>query len=219
MTIAIKQTIEVLFVREHLKKLGLEDTVVVGDLMMGEDQLHHIEKRFAGIIACLNLYTDNPAIVDTPRRVSRMYCEELFYGLNYDKFPDCTVFPNVHKYDEVVAIKDISVRSMCEHHFLPFIGTAKIGYIPKDKILGLSKFNRIVDFYSRRPQIQERLVQQIHAALSYILDTDDVAVVVSATHYCTVMRGVKDSNSSTSTSKMSGRFMSNPALRSEFFQL
>lgn len=164
----------------------------------------------------LNLSDDS--LQDTPKRIAKMYGQEIFYGLNYDNFPSATVIENKMQYNEVVAVGDIDVLSVCEHHFVPFIGKANVGYIPRTKVMGLSKFNRIVDFFSRRPQVQERLGEQIHAALSYILETDDVAVVIKAEHYCVKLRGVKQ-DSFTITSKLSGRFRSVPELRSEFFAL
>jgi GTP cyclohydrolase IA len=121
-------------------------------------------------------------------------------------------------YDEMVAVK-CTVKSVCEHHFVPFIGIAHVAYLPRNAVLGLSKFNRVVDFFSRRPQIQERLTEQISAALCYILQTDDVAVVIQAKHFCVALRGVQDHVSDTTTSKVKGRFKSVPELRAEFLAL
>jgi GTP cyclohydrolase I len=122
------------------------------------------------------------------------------------------------RYDEMVAVK-CTVKSVCEHHFVPFIGIAHIAYIPHDRVLGLSKFNRVVDFFSRRPQIQERLTEQVSAALRYILQTNDLAVVIQAKHFCVALRGVQDHLSDTTTSKLKGRFLSVPELRAEFLSL
>jgi GTP cyclohydrolase I len=167
----------------------------------------------------LNLNLEDDSLRDTPQRVAKMYAEELFYGLDYDRFPRCTTVENKMHLDEVVATEQIEVNSMCEHHFIPFVGDAYVAYIPATKILGLSKFNRVVDFFSRRPQIQERLTCQISAAFQYILATEDIAVVIRAQHFCTRMRGVKAKNPWTTTSALAGRFRSVPELRAEFFQL
>lgn len=167
----------------------------------------------------LNLNLEDDSLVKTPHRVAKMYIDELFYGLDYTNFPKATTVENKMHYDEMVIEKDISVKSMCEHHLMPIWGSAHIAYIPNKKVLGLSKLNRIVDFFSRRPQIQERLTEQIYYALSYILDTPDVAVVIDAEHFCVKMRGVEDSNSRTTTSKIGGVFRDNKDAKSEFLQL
>lgn len=180
----------------------------------------HMESLISDVMRALGLDLTDASLKDTPRRVSKMFCDEIFYGLDYEQFPECTTFPiGEGSMDEMVMVRDIEVRSMCEHHFMPFIGSASIAYIPNDRIIGLSKFARVTDFFCRRPQVQERLTQQIYYALMYILDTADVAVVIKAEHYCMKMRGVKDFKSDTVTSKMGGRFMERPALRSEFLSL
>jgi GTP cyclohydrolase I len=152
-------------------------------------------------------------------RVAKMYLEELFWGLNPNNFPKCTVVENKMGYDEMVIEKGVSVMSTCEHHFQTIVGTAAVAYIPNQKVLGLSKIPRIVEYFSRRPQIQERLTEQIYFALSYILDTEDVAVVIDAEHFCVKARGVQDHGSTTITSKLGGGFRNDPALRSEFMNL
>lgn len=176
-------------------------------------------EAFTAIMNAMGLDLTDDSLVKTPARIAKMYSEELFWGLNYDNFPDATVVANKMGYDEMVAVEGITVQSVCEHHFLPFIGTATIAYIPDDKVLGLSKFNRVVEFFCRRPQIQERLTEQIAAALRCILATDDVAVVIRADHYCVKLRGVGDVGSSTVTSKLLGRFRDVPELREEFLSL
>ncbi len=165
---------------------------------------------------CLDLTDDS--LLETPLRVAKMYQEELFYGLNYDNFPNATAFENKAKYNQMLAT-NCTVQSFCEHHFLPFIGTAHVAYIPGDMFLGLSKFSRIVDFFSRRPQVQERLTGQIWEALSYILKTEDVAVYIEAEHYCAKIRGVKEPCGKTVTSMVKGKFFDNPPLREEFMML
>ena len=144
--------------------------------------------------------------------------KEFFDGLDWNNFPKCTTVENSMGYDEMVLVKGIKVMSNCEHHFVIIDGIADVAYIPKTKVLGLSKINRIVDFFCRRPQIQERLGEQICEALKFILGTDDVAVRINAVHYCVKSRGVEDQTSSTTTSKLSGRFKTVDALRAEFLK-
>lgn len=201
-------------VHEHLTTLSIETPFEPGEIVRRfeiADCMHRIMEN-------LGLKMNDDSLQQTPERVAKMYCDEVFYGLDYERFPKCTTFENKMTYDEMI-VTDCTVMSLCEHHFVPFIGNAFVGYIPRHKVLGLSKFNRVVDFFSRRPQVQERLTVQIYAALCYILDTDDVAVVMKAEHLCSKLRGVKDARASTSTSKLGGRFMSKPELRAEFLAL
>lgn len=192
---------------------------VTGYTISGSAAYTRIFDGFTMIAHALNLDLEDSSLKDTPKRVAKMFCEEIFTGLNYDTFPRCMAFPNTMGADEMVAVTDIAVRSMCEHHFMPFVGTATVAYIPGPKILGTSKFNRVVDFFSRRPQVQERLVEQVVATLIHILETEDVAVVIKADHMCTRFRGVQDFHSSMVTSKLSGRFRTVDALRNEFLTL
>jgi GTP cyclohydrolase I len=178
----------------------------------------YIEKSVATILGELGLDLHDDSLRETPRRIAKMFTQEIFYGLDYDNFPRCSAVSNKMRYDEMVAVK-CTVKSVCEHHFVPFIGIAHIAYIPHDRVLGLSKFNRVVDFFSRRPQIQERLTEQVSAALRYILQTNDLAVVIQAKHFCVALRGVQDHLSDTTTSKLKGRFLSVPELRAEFLSL
>lgn len=164
----------------------------------------------------LGLDLADDSLMDTPRRVSKMFVDEIFYGLDYANFPKITTVENKMQYDEMLIIKGCQVSSTCEHHFVVIDGLAKIAYIPKDKVIGLSKINRIVKFFSKRPQIQERLTEQIFAALQFILKTDSIAVEIDATHFCVKSRGVEDSGSSTVTRKLGGVFMSKPEVRNEF---
>lgn len=167
----------------------------------------------------LGLDMNDDSLKGTPSRVAKMYCYEIFTGLDYSLFPKCSTFENKMQSDELIVSKNSTILSMCEHHFVPFIGKAQIAYIPKHKLLGLSKFPRVVDFFSRRPQVQERLTLQVFHALCLILETDDVAVTMEAEHMCMRLRGVKETESTTVTSQMGGRFMSKPELRQEFLQL
>lgn len=207
-------------VRKHLESLRIE-TPIDGRLqdVPTHERIKAVRNHVSGILDLVGLDLKDDSIADTPKRVAVMYMTEIFRGLDYDNFPKCTVIENKMNHNELVAVCNIEVTSCCEHHLLPFIGKAHVGYIPKDKIIGLSKFNRIVDFFCKRPQVQERLTEQISAALSLILGTPDVAVVLSAEHMCVRMRGIRDSGSSTVTSKMQGKFFNNIALREEFMNL
>jgi GTP cyclohydrolase I len=167
----------------------------------------------------LGLNMTDDSLRETPQRVAKMYCEELFKGLNYANFPRCTTVENKMQVDELVTVHEVDVLSMCEHHFVPFVGKASVGYLPRTRILGLSKIPRVVDFFCRRPQIQERLTSQIYWALATILETFDIAVVIRAEHMCMRLRGVRQAGSFTTTSKMGGRFMEKPELRQEFLEL
>lgn len=184
-----------------------------------DDKLRCVENSFREIMETLGMDLTDDSLQDTPKRVAKMYVNELFWGLNYDNFPKCTAIENKMGYDEMVLEKDITSMSACEHHFVTIDGKAKVAYIPDKVVLGLSKINRVVEFFSRRPQVQERLTEQIFHALSYILGTENIAVVVEGVHYCVKSRGVRDYGSSTITSKLGGRFKDVPSLRSEFLSL
>jgi GTP cyclohydrolase I len=202
----------------HLVKVGCETPFSSGG-SRGMFQLETVEKEHNIIMRHLGLDLLDDSLKDTPQRVAKMYCEEIFVGLDYNRFPKCSTFPNTMKSNELITIKGASVMSMCEHHFVPFIGSANVAYIPSTKLLGLSKIPRVVDFFSRRPQVQERLTLQIFHALQLILETDDIAVTMEAEHMCMRLRGVKERSSTTITSQMGGRFMSKPELRQEFLTL
>lgn len=178
-----------------------------------------IDVSIFNILTYLGMDLTDDSISDTPKRVAKMFCHEVFEGLDYDKFPKCTAIENKMGYDEIVCVRNIVIRSTCEHHLQPIYGKAHIAYIPGDKVLGLSKFSRVADFFASRPQVQERLCEQIYAALSYVLQTEDVAVLIEAEHFCMKMRGVEDSCSDTVTSKMGGRFRSNQSAREEVVAL
>lgn len=179
-----------------------------------------IEKHFQSIMELMGLNLEDDSLIKTPQRVAKMYIDEVFWGLGLENFPKITTVENKMKYDEMIIEKDISIKSNCEHHFVPIIGKCHIAYIPNKKVLGLSKLNRVAEYFARRPQIQERLTEQIYFALSYILDTENIAVVIEANHMCVQTRGVEDTNSRTLTSKMGGVFYekTSPA-RQEFLSL
>jgi GTP cyclohydrolase I len=176
-----------------------------------------IEAHMRGIMTTLGLDLTDDSLHDTPRRVAKMYVDEIFYGLNDDAFPKVTVVENKFGYDQMLIECNVTVNSLCEHHFVPIIGYAHIAYVPAKKVLGLSKFNRIADYYARRPQVQERLTQQIMNKLRDVLETPDVAVVLDATHMCVRLRGIKDQGTVTRTSALSGVFRGQLA-RDEFFR-
>lgn len=170
--------------------------------------------------AFINLGLDvqnDPSIKDTPRRFANMFVGELTKGLNYDFFPKCTAIPNDQGYDQMVLVQGIQTVSLCEHHLQTIDGLTHIAYIPGNSVLGLSKFARVADFFAARPQIQERMTEQIFRALSLILGTEDIAVVQKCKHFCMYARGAKQPFSWTTTDKMGGRFMNNPTLRQEMF--
>lgn len=205
-------------VHEHLVKCGVE-TPTVDNGIARTDKIDQIEAHFTEIMNIMGLDLKDDSLVETPKRVAKMYVNEIFWGLDYEAFPKCTAVDNKMKYDEMVIERNINVQSNCEHHFVVIDGLATVGYIPNEKVLGLSKINRVVEYFSKRPQIQERLTEQIYHALQYILETDNVAVVVDASHYCVKSRGVEDTGSSTVTSKLGGVYKDDPSVRSEFMSI
>jgi GTP cyclohydrolase I len=205
-------------VHEHLVKMGVE-TPTTSNKLVRTDKIHIIEGHFKSIMETMGLDLSDDSLCDTPKRVARMYVNEIFWGLDYEAFPKCTAVDNKMKYNEMVCERNINVQSNCEHHFVVIDGLATVAYVPNQKVLGLSKINRIVEYFSKRPQIQERLTEQIFHALQFILETEDVAVMIDAKHYCVSARGVEDTGSSTVTSKLGGGFKSDPAARAEFYQL
>ena len=207
-------------VHEHLVKMGVETPLrETGQIIDRKGKIEVIEVLFANIMRTLGLDLTDDSLVDTPKRVAKMYVNEIFWGLDYEAFPKCTAVDNKMKYNEMVCERNINVQSNCEHHFVVIDGLATVAYVPNQKVLGLSKINRIVEYFSKRPQIQERLTEQVFHTLQYILDTEDVAVMIDAQHYCVKSRGVEDTGSSTVTSKLGGGFKSDPAARAEFYQL
>lgn len=202
-------------VHKHLLHHGIETPCLMQQRESADSQ---IAQSFKDIMIQLGLQMSDDSLQDTPKRVAKMFTQEVFYGLNYDNFPKLGHFNNSYRYNEMLSVS-CTVKSMCEHHFVPFMGVAHIAYIPNTKVLGLSKFNRITDFFCRRPQVQERLTAQIHRSLQYILETEDVAVWIKAQHLCVFIRGVQDENSETVTSAVGGRFFKIPSLRNEFLAL
>lgn len=205
-------------VHEHLIKMGVETPSVLSDLSQ-KKKIDKLAKHFNGVMEILGMDLTDDSMSESPVRVAKMYVNELMWGLDPNNFPKCTVVENKMGYDEMVLEKGIQVISLCEHHFQTISGTACIAYIPNKKVMGLSKMNRIVEYFSRRPQIQERLTEQVYHALSYVLETEDVAVVIDAEHFCVKARGIQDPHSTTITSRLGGKFKTEPDLRAEFMSL
>ncbi len=172
-----------------------------------EEKILKIAARFRDIMSTLGLDLSDESLRDTPMRVAKMYVQEIFSGLNPANQPDPTLFENAYRYNQMLVERDIKVQSTCEHHFVPILGRAHVAYIAKGKVIGLSKLNRIVDYFARRPQVQERLTVQIAEELKRVLDTEDVAVIIDAEHLCVKARGIRDEHSSTLTSSYHGKFL------------
>ncbi|GGD33040.1 GTP cyclohydrolase I FolE [Flavobacterium orientale] len=182
------------------------------------EKMETIEKHFKIIMEEMGLDMTDDSLKGTPHRVAKMFIQEIFSGLNPANKPKISVFENSYNYDKMLVEANISFNSTCEHHFLPIIGKAHIGYVSSGKVIGLSKLNRIVDYYARRPQVQERMIMQIFNELKTVLDTEDVIVVVEAEHLCVSSRGIKDSSSYTSTIQYGGIF-NEKENRNDFFNL
>lgn len=186
--------------------------------MDDETKIELIAHNFKEIMEILGLDLNDDSLKGTPNRVAKMYVNEIFKGLNPKNEPAITLFENSYNYNEVLLEKNIKFYSNCEHHFVPIVGFAHIGYISSGKVIGLSKLHRIVDYYARRPQVQERLTIQIAEALKKALSTEDVVVILNADHQCVSMRGIKDQTSSTTTSSYNGIFKTEEKRR-EFLNL
>lgn len=181
-------------------------------------KINAIAKNFGEILKELGLNLDSDGLKDTPQRFAKMLTEDMCVGLDKEKEPKATMFKNQNKYTGLLVEKNIRVVSLCEHHFLPVIGVCHIAYIPKKKIIGLSKLNRIVDYLSRKPSTQEFLTEEIHTYLKTKLETNDIAVIMECSHSCLTLRGIKDKDSKTVTSKISGSFFDDSVNRSELMQ-
>lgn len=206
-------------VRQHMIKVGLETPMVYDKVKQSNDKkIEVIASHFQSIMEELGLDMTDDSLIDTPNRVAKMYTREIFFGLDYDNFPKCTRIQNkMGTSSSFVLERNINVQSNCEHHFVVIDGKATVAYIPKKTILGLSKLNRIVQFYSKRPQVQERLTEQICEAIKFITESDDVAVYIDGAHYCVKSRGIQDVTSTTMTLATRGAFAEvNSELRREF---
>lgn len=183
-----------------------------------EEKMEVIEEHFHIIMEALGLDMTDDSLRGTPHRVAKMFVKEIFSGLHPDNKPKISVFENHYHYDKMLVEANISFNSTCEHHFLPIIGKAHVGYVSNGKVIGLSKLNRIVDYYARRPQVQERMIMQVFNELKQVLNTEDVIVIVEAEHLCVSSRGIKDSSSYTSTIQYGGIFEQKEH-REDFFHL
>lgn len=172
-----------------------------------KEKIEKIEEYFFGVMHTLGLDMEDDSLKGTPHRVAKMYVKEMFSGLNPVNKPKVSTFDNKYNYNKMLIEKNISLNSACEHHFLPMVGTAHVAYISTGRVIGISKINRLVNYYARRPQVQERLALQILNELKAELKTEDVAVVVEAKHMCVTTRGVQDENSSTVTVEYAGKFL------------
>lgn len=183
-----------------------------------DEKIKLIANHFKGIMQTLGLDLNDDSLKETPERVAKMYVKEIFSGLNPNNKPEVTLFENKYQYNKMLVEKGITLYSYCEHHFVPIIGKAHVAYISKGKVIGLSKINRLVQYYSKRPQVQERLTIQIAEGLKKAIGTEDVAVLIDAVHLCVASRGIKDTNSSTITANYSGKFI-NEETKNEFLAL
>jgi GTP cyclohydrolase I len=204
-------------VKEALLAKGLETPMTPSE-MNSDQKYNRIKGLLTEVVSTLGLDLTDDSLAETPHRIAKMYVHEIFSGLDYNNFPKISVIENKMSVDEMVKVSDIDLTSTCEHHFITIDGMAQVAYIPESKILGLSKINRIVRFFAQRPQVQERLTQQILVAIQALVETENVAVTIKATHYCVKSRGVMDANSETTTTALGGIFKTNPQTRAEFLR-
>lgn len=204
-------------VHDYLVEKGVETPFNTPEKKLSNEKKKTIiAKHFKAIMETLELDLANDSLTDTPERVAKMYVEELYSGLDYNNFPKITVVDNSFASDLVIE-HNLQVDSTCEHHFVTIDGLCHIAYIPNGKVIGLSKFQRIVNFFADRPQVQERLTTQIQYAIQCITGSEDVAVIMNAKHYCMKMRGVKSVMASTTTPALGGKFKTCDRLRAELY--
>lgn len=205
-----------------MKKSKILKSVVksptIDSALSADQKIKIIEDKFTDIMKTLGLDLTDDSLKDTPKRVAKMYVNEIFSGLDESHFPKMTVIENKMKYDQMICVQNIKVMSFCEHHFLPIHGVATVAYVPEKKVIGLSKINRVVEYFSRRPQVQERLTKQIADALQEVLGARHLGVHINAKHYCVISRGVQDVASSTVTTDLRGDFKSSNDTRIEFLK-
>lgn len=191
----------------HISNGNIETPLKANAFDMADaDKIAIIQEHFEKIMDTLGLDLEDDSLKGTPKRVAKMFVQEIFGGLHPDRKPSASTFENKYNYGEMLVEKNIVVYSTCEHHFLPIVGRAHVAYISKGRVIGLSKMNRIVDYFAKRPQVQERMTKQIVAALQEALGTDDVACVIDAKHLCVNSRGIRDIESSTVTAEFGGSF-------------
>ncbi|QGM80491.1 GTP cyclohydrolase I FolE [Otariodibacter oris] len=205
-------------VKEALLAKGIE-TPTIPHQKDKDHRRAEIQQHMRAVLELLGLDLRDDSLEETPHRLAKMYVDEIFSGLDYQTFPKITKIRNQMKVSEMVIVDDITLTSTCEHHFVTIDGSVAVAYYPKDWVIGLSKINRVVQFFAQRPQVQERFTEQILTAFQTILETEDVAVYVKATHFCVKCRGVKDTNSQTMTSAFGGVFLQDRETRKEFLSL
>ncbi|GJM31414.1 MAG: GTP cyclohydrolase 1 [Saprospiraceae bacterium] len=204
--------------KDKVTQNGIEATIpkpMHQNELTEEEKIRQIQEHFTKIMQVLGLDINDSSLKETPHRIAKMYVKEIFSGLNPRNFPKITLFDNTYGYHEMLIEKDITLYSYCEHHFVPIIGKVHIGYFPQDKVIGLSKINRLVKFWASRPQVQEKLTMEIATSLKSVLNTEDVAVYIEADHLCVASRGIKDISSLTKTGYYGGKFKE-PSIKQEF---
>ena len=202
---------------EHIST-GIDTPMLKNAFALSDtEKIEKIEEHFKAIMETMGLDLSDDSLKGTPHRVAKMYIQEIFSGLNPANKPKIALFENKYQYNQMLVEKGITFYSNCEHHFVPIFGKAHLGYISSGKVIGLSKLNRIVNYFAKRPQVQERLTMQIARELEEILETKDIAVIIDAKHLCVSSRGIKDNNSATVSSFYGGKF-NNEATRSEFLK-
>lgn len=208
-------------IHQLLKAKNLENPMVFDQINAWSDPVNIkiLETKFADFIKHLGFDLTNDSLAKTPKRVIEFFINEIFYGLNYNHFPEISATKNGFAYNSPLISQGITVNSTCEHHLVSIQGKAVVGYIPGEKIIGLSKLNRVVDFFARRPQVQERMTRQIFVVLQELLGTKDVAIAINAIHNCIVTRGIEDVESETLTLEVGGKFETDSALKASFYQL
>jgi len=208
-------------VRAYLMLQGVESPIdySVYDSTTAASKIEVVEHHMKAALEIMGFDLTNDSVQNTPKRIAKMWVSEIMSGLDYNNFPKIMTFENKFKASGMVVERDVKSMSLCSHHLVTIDGVATVAYIPKERVIGLSKINRVVDYFSRRPQEAERLTLQIFHALEYLLGTEDIAVFLTGTHFCVRSRGVQDINSSTSTVKLGGGFLNDPMLRKEFYDV
>ena len=208
-------SLEARLVRDTLIERGLE-TPMIDNGLTGQEKYDRVKSLMTEVVDTLGLDLTDDSLAETPHRIAKMYVDEIFSGLDYVNFPKTSLIENKFSASEMIKVSGILFSSTCEHHFVTIDGKAKVAYLPGSQVIGLSKINRIVRFFAQRPQVQERLTMQVLSALQVLLQTEDVAVAIDATHYCVKSRGVMDASSSTRTSALGGCFKTDTHFRAEF---
>ncbi|EIW8483770.1 MULTISPECIES: GTP cyclohydrolase I FolE [Klebsiella] len=211
-------SLEATLVQEALTLKGLETPLRKTDVLRKDKRSELIAGYMTKVMELLQLDLTDDSLRGTPGRIADMFINEVFSGLDYANFPKITLMENKMLIAEMITVRDITFTSMCEHHLVMFDGKATVAYIPENNIIGLSKINQIVQFFAQRPQIQERLTQQVRVTLQTLLGTPNVAVSMNAVHFCVKARGIKDQTSATSTISLGGRFKTEQITRQEFLR-